>query len=90
MSINNYFKEKLNNDVYSYIIDTIYKQKKDEFIKNCKSELLEKIEGLCSRKIDYYRNDETGDLSKNQTLFYHWNFYLYRDIKGEEGKCDCV
>lgn len=87
MSINHFFKENLNEDVYSYIIDTIYKQKKDEFIKQCKPELLEKIKGLCNRKMDYYKNDETGDLSMNQTLFYNWNYYLYKDIKEKESKC---
>ena len=85
--IKDYFKNHLNEDIYECIIDTIYQKKKDEFIQNCKPELLEKIEGLCNRKMNYYKNDETGDLSMNQTLFYNWNFYLYRDIKNNEGKC---
>ena len=43
MLIKDYFIENLNDDVYSYIIDTIYKQKKDEFIKNSKKELIIKV-----------------------------------------------
>ena len=66
MLIKDYFIENLNDDVYSYIIDTIYKQKKDEFIKNSKKELIIKVILLCERKIKFYKNDEDGDLSKNQ------------------------
>ena len=85
--ISKYFIDNLNNDIYESIIDEIYKTNRIYFIENCKIELIKKIEGLCNRKMDYYKNDETGDLSMNQTLFYNWNYYLYKDIKENESKC---
>lgn len=80
MSIKNYFEKELNNDIYNHIIDLVYEKKKEDFIKNCKEELFNKVEKYCGRRIGLYLRDESGDSSHNQLMFYNWIYYLNNDI----------
>ena len=86
MLIKQYFKENLNDDIFQYIIDFIYKKNRTKFIKNCKKDLLNKVIQLCDKKLNFYRNDEEGDLGNNQTLYMRWNLYLYQDVQNKESK----